>query len=137
MSQPIAIIGSGYAVPPQIRTNDDPIFDWLRAHGFPPNTGPFTGFDERRVLPATDTLSELPRTGTDLMIAAARQALKDAHVKPAQVDLILGWGSISEFLTPNALTVVHQQLKLRPDAWLVTILLLAMLGMIYSSVPYT
>lgn len=117
----IAIIGAGYAVPPQVRTNDDPIFDWLRAHGIPPNTGPFTGFKERRILPAAGTHTDLPTTGTDLMIAAARQALKKAQLKPAQIDLLLGWDSISEFVTPNGLTVVHRELKLRPETWLVPV----------------
>jgi 3-oxoacyl-[acyl-carrier-protein] synthase-3 len=121
MAEHIAIVGAGYAVPQHIRTNDDPIFDWLRAHGIPPNTGPFTGFKERRVLPAPGTLTDLPTTGTDLMIAAARQALQTAHIKPAQVDLLVGWDSISEFITPNGLTVVHRELKLRPDAWLVPV----------------
>jgi 3-oxoacyl-[acyl-carrier-protein] synthase-3 len=122
MPQHIAIVGAGYALPPHIRTNDDPIFDWLRNHGYPPNAaGPFTGFEERRVLPAPGSLADLPTCVTDLMVAAARQALKKAHLKPAQVDLLLGWASISEFITPNALTMVHKELKLRPDSWLVPV----------------
>ena len=122
MPEHIAIVGAGYALPPHIRTNDDPIFDWLRSHGYPPDAaGPFTGFRERRVLPPAGRMAHLPTCVTDLMVAAARQALKKAHLKPAQVDLLAGWASISEFITPNALTMVHKALKLRRDAWLVPV----------------
>jgi len=122
MPQHIAIVGAGYALPPHIRTNNDPIFDWLRNHGYPPDAaGPFTGFVERRVLASPGTMAHLPTCVTDLMVAAAQQALSEARLKAAQVDLLVGWASISEFITPNALTIVHKVLKLRPDAWLVPV----------------
>jgi 3-oxoacyl-[acyl-carrier-protein] synthase-3 len=124
MPQPIAIIGFGYAVPPQIRTNQDPIFDWLRMHGFPPDAaGPFTGFKHRRVLPAPDWQGPptKPNTVSDLMVTACQHALTEAELEPNDIDLLVGWASISEFLTPNALSVVHKELNLRDDAWLLPI----------------
>ena len=42
------IVGTGYAVPSKIRTNDDPIFQWLKNN--PPRQSPFKGYVERRVL---------------------------------------------------------------------------------------
>ena len=97
MPQHIAIVGAGYALPPHIRTNNDPIFDWLRNHGYPPDAaGPFTGFVERRVLAPPGTMAHLPTCVTDLMVAAAQQALSEARLKAAQVDLLVGWASISE-----------------------------------------
>ena len=121
MSEHIAITGFGYAVPSQVRTNTDPIFDWLHAHGFPPNHGLFTGFKERRVLPAPDWQAPPPNTVNDLMVSAARQALQKAKLPPGQVDLLVGWASISEYVTPNALATVHKELRLRDDAWLVPV----------------
>ena len=44
----VALTGVGYAVPPSIRTNDDPIFDWLKAHQTA-GQDLFQGYKERRV----------------------------------------------------------------------------------------
>lgn len=38
------IIGVGYAVSPNLRGNDDPVFDWLKAR-IPPGGDPFQGYN--------------------------------------------------------------------------------------------
>ena len=119
--QHIAITGAGWCLAANVRGNEDPIFTWLYEHGYPPNHGMFVGFKERRVLPEPSSLREPPVNVADLMIAAARQALEQAQTPPDHVDVLVGWASISEFLTPNLLVVVHRELRLRPDAWLLPI----------------
>ncbi len=121
LGQHIAITGAGYSLAANVRTNDDPIFAWLYEHGYPANHGMFVGFKERRVLPEPASLRNAPTTVADLMIAAAWQALDQAKTPPAQVDVLLGWASTSEYLTPNGLVLVHRELRLRPDAWLLPI----------------
>ncbi len=68
------IVGLGYSVPPGRRTNDDPIFDWLRAH-VPPESNPFQGYKTRAVLgPGEDLMT--------MMLPAAMSALQDAELEP-------------------------------------------------------
>ena len=102
-----AIVATGSALPEQIRTNDDPIFDWLRDN---PQYGQklFTGYNQRRVLGPGESV-------TSIMVAAARAALVQASLDPGQVDLLLGYGSVSEYVTPNTLAQVHEELGL-PDS---------------------
>jgi len=100
----VALVGLGYAVPERIRGNDDPIFDWLKAHT-PPGTDLFNGLKYRRVLATADGV-------IDLMSDACSQALQQAHVLPEQVDMLIGAGSVSAYVAPNNLAVVHQQLGL-------------------------
>jgi 3-oxoacyl-[acyl-carrier-protein] synthase III len=106
------ILGTGYAVPPKIRTNDDPIFDWLKRH--PPPNNPFQGYDKRHVLSKGETL-------TSIMVAAARNALKGAGVSPGDVDLLVGCASLSPYGTPNELSLVHRKLGLSESAWVVAL----------------
>jgi 3-oxoacyl-[acyl-carrier-protein] synthase-3 len=103
VSEP-AIVATGSAVPEQVRTNDDPIFDWLREN---PQYGSalFTGYDQRRVLGPGETV-------TSIMVAAARAALVAGAIDPGQIDLLLGYGSVGEFITPNTLAQVHHELGL-------------------------
>jgi 3-oxoacyl-[acyl-carrier-protein] synthase III len=104
------IVGCGYAVPPQVRTNEDPIFDWLRQH-YPSGQGLFAGFLERRVLAAEASL-------LTLMEPAARMAMEDASVGPADIDMLIGYASLSPFATPNQLCQLHHVLQL-PSSTLV------------------
>ncbi|MEG3922266.1 3-oxoacyl-[acyl-carrier-protein] synthase III C-terminal domain-containing protein [Microcoleus sp. POL10_C6] len=106
----IAIIGTGYAVPSQIRTNDDPIFDWLKQHPVL-DQDLFKGYKERRVLSSGESV-------TDLMVKAALVAIKDARLNIGEIDALLGYDSVSEYLTPNGLAKVHQQLGLSPTTWI-------------------
>jgi 3-oxoacyl-[acyl-carrier-protein] synthase III len=116
----VAITGVGHAVPPSIRTNDDPIFDWLRAHQTA-GQDLFQGYKERRVLACPDTRSDLPTTVVDLMVPAAQQAITAAGLQPGQVDAILGYASVSDYLTPNALAEVHRRLGLPGTCWIVPV----------------
>jgi 3-oxoacyl-[acyl-carrier-protein] synthase III len=101
---PPAVVGTGFAVPEQVRTNDDPIFDWLREHA-PGGPALFTGYVERRVLGPGETV-------TWLMVEAAQAALQAAGAGPENVDLLLGYGSVAEYISPNTLAQVHAELGL-------------------------
>jgi 3-oxoacyl-[acyl-carrier-protein] synthase-3 len=100
----IAILGHGYAVPPFIRGNDAPIFDWIKQNS-PSGTDLFNGLKFRRVL-AT------PEGVIDIMVEACQNALAQARIKPEHVDMILGAGSVSTYIAPNDLAVVHDKLGL-------------------------
>jgi 3-oxoacyl-[acyl-carrier-protein] synthase III len=101
-----AIIATGSAVPATIRANDDPIFDWLHQHP-PPNQDLFEGYEERRVLAPGEQLE-------DLMVGAARSALERAALDPTDIDLLIGYASISTWEMPNDLTAVATALGLNP-----------------------
>jgi 3-oxoacyl-[acyl-carrier-protein] synthase III len=104
------ITGLGYSVPAAIRTNDDPIFDWLKEHPTPGN--PFQGYDQRRVLSPDEDLMTI-------MIPAARRAMDDAGIEPTQVDILLGFASISPWPDPNDLCLLHERLGLPARTWVV------------------
>jgi 3-oxoacyl-[acyl-carrier-protein] synthase-3 len=118
MTHHSAILGTGYAVGPVIRTNDDPIFDWIKAHP-QPGSDFFRGYKYRRVLP----LNGPPGSPTlsDLMTDAVRMALDRASVAPEKVDALLGYGSVGPYLTPNPLALVNANLKLRADSWILPV----------------
>jgi 3-oxoacyl-[acyl-carrier-protein] synthase III len=116
----VALTGVGYAVPPNIRTNDDPIFAWLKAHQTE-GQDLFKGYKERRVLACGDSPSDLPTTVVDLMVPAAQQAITAAGLQPGQVDAILGYASVSEYVTPNALAQVHRLIGLPETCWIVPV----------------
>jgi 3-oxoacyl-[acyl-carrier-protein] synthase-3 len=99
------IIGMGYSVPSKLRKNDDPIFDHLNK-----NPDLFKGYDVRRVLSDGETL-------IDIMLPAAKMALADAGIGPADVDLLIGDGSMSEYLTPNVVSQLHHALGLPEGTW--------------------
>lgn len=103
---PPAIVGTGFDVPEQVRTNDDPIFDWLRKNT-PPGAPLFTGYVERRVLGPGESVASI-------MVRAAAAAIKDAQVAVSDVDLLLGYASVSEYVTPNELAQVHRTIGLGP-----------------------
>jgi len=98
------ITGTGWHVPDKIRLNDDPIFDWLWKHVDNIKKS-FAGYDKRHSLSEGECLS-------DIMFPAALMALKNAGKKPEDIDLLLGCGSISEFVQPNVLSDVHARLGL-------------------------
>jgi 3-oxoacyl-[acyl-carrier-protein] synthase-3 len=105
------ILGVGYAVPPNLRTNDDPIFDWLKAH-IPAGSNPFQGYTTRVVLgPGEDLMT--------IMVPAALNALQDAKLGPSDIDMVLGYASVSPYTTPNELVHLHQMLHLSPSAYVV------------------
>lgn len=103
------IVGTGHAAPAKVRRNDDPIFDYLRQHEVP-GKDLFQGYRERRVLAEHEGLM-------DVMVPAAEMALADAGLCAGDVDLLIGIGSVSAYISPNALSELHQKLKLPARAW--------------------
>jgi 3-oxoacyl-[acyl-carrier-protein] synthase-3 len=104
VSKRVAILGQGHALPDHIRTNDDPIFDWLKKHE-PSGSDIFTGLKYRRVLAhANDVVG--------IMAKSCKTALDMAKVPLDQVDLLLGSATVSEYYAPNALAAVHRELGL-------------------------
>ena len=108
-----AITGTGYSMPPKVRKNDDPIFDYIKAND-PTHGQLFFGYKDRQVLATGESINPY-------MVQAAQAALADASVAPADVDLLMGFTSISEYMTPNALTYVHKQLGLPATTWILPI----------------
>ena len=104
----VGFLGFGHAVPPHVRTNDDPIFrevrEGARSNGVS-EVELFTGMRERRYLGPGERLEPL-------MVEAGRQALARAGVAPGQVDRLYGYATVSEMHTPNALFSVHRDLGL-------------------------
>ena len=106
------IIGTGWSVPKKIRLNNDPIFDWLKKHY--PNQNLFEGYDKRHVLADGEDLMTI-------MVPAAKMALRRAGIKASDVDMLIGLGSISEYYQPNALSQLHEKLKLPAGAWAIPV----------------
>jgi len=97
------ITGVGYSVPANVRTNNDPIFAYLKAHGGGGSL--FQGYNQRRVLEPGETL-------ITMMLPAAQNALADAGLQATDIDLLIGMASISEYATPNEVCLLHQLLGL-------------------------
>ena len=112
MNQPQPrILGVGYSVPSNLRGNDDPIFDWLKAH-IPPGSNPFQGYNTRVVLgPGEDLMT--------MMVPAALNALQDAQLNPSDIDMLFGYASVSPYADPNELAHLHQVLRLPKSAYVV------------------
>ena len=104
MAQPLPrLTGLGFSVPANIRTNDDPVFDYLNHHGNGQDL--FQGYNQRRVLaPGEDLMT--------IMSPAAQNALADAGLFASDIDLLIGMGSISSYVTPNDLCLLHKLLGL-------------------------
>lgn len=107
--QRIGILGLGHAEPPTVRGNDDPIFDWIHAND-PTHGQLFNGYVSRRALAEGEVIETF-------MAQAAQYALADAGLKPGQIDLLLGYTSVSEYANPNGLAKVHQALGLDARCW--------------------
>ena len=108
-----ALLATGSALPATVRTNEDPVFDWLRTH-HPAGADLFKGYNERRALAVGEQLA-------DLMAAAAQQALARAALTPADIDLIVGYGSIGTWAMPNDLVTVAVALGLPAGATILPI----------------
>ena len=113
MDHDVGIAGFGFAVPPSIRLNDDPLFAEIRAAAGV-ETDFFSGAVRRRFLADGEAIE-------DFMVQAGSEALEDAGVPARAVDRIYGYSFVSEYLTPNGLYKVHQGLGLRRDAMVVPI----------------
>ena len=96
----IGITGLGMHVPSKVLTNRDlermvdTSDDWIRTR---------TGIEERRIAPPGTTTS-------DLAFAAARQALKQAMLKPQDVELIIVATTTPDMLFPSTSCLVQQRL---------------------------
>jgi 3-oxoacyl-[acyl-carrier-protein] synthase III len=101
-----AILATGSAVPDTIRTNDDPIFDWLKANP-PPGPPLFLGYKFRRVLAPGANLF-------DLMVQAAANALDGAGLAAGDIDLVLGYASFGSWAMPNDLVAMAAKLGVPP-----------------------
>lgn len=107
------ILGFGYEVPANTRGNDDPIFDWLRKNNSR-GSSLFTGYKERRVLAEDENLETI-------LTPAAIKALRAAKASATDIDLLVGYGSVAAFETPNELARLHQQLALPERAWVLPV----------------
>jgi 3-oxoacyl-[acyl-carrier-protein] synthase III len=105
----VGIIGMGHRLPAKVRKNDDPVFDWLHAH---PQKGQnlFYGFDTRYVLDDRESV-------VDILEPAARAAMGDAGVGPAEIDHVIGRISPGQFILPDSLFDLVRRLKF-PDTTL-------------------
>ena len=108
-----AIIGTGSAVPATIRTNDDPIFDWIKANP-PPGPPLFAGYVDRRVLGPDETL-------VNLMAEAGGNALTAAGIDAGDIDLVVGYASFGTWSMPNDLTTMAIKLGVPATAMIVPI----------------
>lgn len=99
------ILGTGRAVPDQIITNDDLARrvdtndEWIVAR---------TGIRERRFAREGEPL-------TQFTVAAARQALERAGLKPEDIGLCITATVTSDRLFPSQACLIHQELGLPED----------------------
>jgi 3-oxoacyl-[acyl-carrier-protein] synthase III len=106
----IGIVGRGHALPPTIRGNDDPVFEWLKKNKPSELKDLFYGYDKRRVLTGDESI-------VDFMHTACTSALEMSGIEADDVDLLLGYVSVSEYLMPNGLAQLHHKLGLRSGCW--------------------
>jgi 3-oxoacyl-[acyl-carrier-protein] synthase III len=105
----VGLLGFGWKTPPTVRVNDDPIYEWI--HENDPTKGQlFYGYKERRVLGAGEAIE-------DFMVQAARAALEDARLAASDVDVLLGYTSVSAYTSPNSLMDVHAKLGFSAQCW--------------------
>lgn len=115
----IGLLGCGAALPQQVRTNDDPLFDTLRQKA-QQDTSPraetslFKGIERRHYLTEDESLA-------DLVTHACLDALSHAHLETQQIDRLYGYLSVAEYLAPNALFAVHAALALPTHCWVLPI----------------
>lgn len=107
MARHAAITGVGHYVPARVVTNAElevrlgqPVDAWLREN---------VGIAERRVMADDETTS-------DLAVAAARAALADADLAPADVDLVILATDTPDHLSPATASVVQAKLGARAAA---------------------
>jgi 3-oxoacyl-[acyl-carrier-protein] synthase-3 len=100
----IGIIGMAKRLPDSIRTNDDPIFNWIHEH-HPEGEGLFTGYDKRHVLAKGETV-------LDILTPAARMAIDDADLETREIDIVMGCISPNTYFVPADLFALTRQLKL-------------------------
>lgn len=108
------ILGLGYFVPPNLRANNDPIFDWIHEYlqKNPNVPNPFQGYKTRVVLgPGEDLMT--------MMVPAAMNALEASNLQPSDIDMLLGYASVSPWANPNELSHLHQMLEMPQSTYVV------------------
>jgi len=101
LTQGIGILGLGSAVPEKILTNYDlekmvdTSDEWIIKR---------TGISERRILE-----SETP--AYVLGVEAAKKAIKDAGIKPEELDLIIVTTSCPDYLSPSISCIIQKEIK--------------------------
>ena len=108
------ITGLGYFVPPNLRYNNDPIFDWIHEYleKNPGVSNPFQGYNTRVVLgPGEDLMT--------MMVPAAMNALQAANLQPSDIDMLLGYASVSPWANPNELSHLHKELGMPASTYVV------------------
>lgn len=68
----------------------------------------FQGAEERRVMSET-------MCATDMEEAAARMAIKNAGIDPQEIDLLLCYGAVPDYLLVNYAAVLHKRLNLKSN----------------------
>jgi 3-oxoacyl-[acyl-carrier-protein] synthase III len=139
MSKNVGILGTGFYLPEQIRTNDwwpaAIVEGWrerqaqntLRGVALAKenisegarrtiealsgqNGDPFEGARERRVLPREQDPS-------DMEAAAAKQAIERAGIEASQIDFVLSYSPCPDDLLVNQACVTHRKVGLREDCF--------------------
>jgi 3-oxoacyl-[acyl-carrier-protein] synthase-3 len=88
------------------------VFRWLESH--PEYAQLFYGYDTRHVLAADESIVRYAQE-------AATDALAMARLAPGDVDLLLGFVSVSEYAMPNALAQLHQLMGLASRCWIIPV----------------
>lgn len=109
----VGLLGFGHAEPLTVRGNDDPIFDWIHAND-PTHGQLFMGYVSRRVLVEGEEIETF-------MVQAAQSALANSGLKAADIDMLLGFTSVSAYANPNGLAQVHAALGLAGRCWVMPI----------------
>ncbi|RJL23253.1 3-oxoacyl-[acyl-carrier-protein] synthase III C-terminal domain-containing protein [Bailinhaonella thermotolerans] len=110
-----AVLGCGHAVPDQEKDTDDPMYRQVDPEG--PAGGEqemITGAGRRRVLADHESIESF-------MLDACRTAMAAAKVTPNRIDRLYGYVSVSDYMAPNGLYLLHSALGLRPEAVVVPI----------------
>ncbi|HEY1849216.1 MAG TPA: beta-ketoacyl-ACP synthase 3, partial [Opitutaceae bacterium] len=106
MASPTAILGTGSYAPERILTNQDlakmvdTSDEWIRAR---------SGIRERRIAAEGESTS-------DMAVAAARRALDDAGLKPADIDLLIVATITPDLPMPSTACFVQHKLGLPTTA---------------------
>ncbi|TQN33462.1 3-oxoacyl-[acyl-carrier-protein] synthase-3 [Haloactinospora alba] len=117
MSITAGVLGTGYSLPPQVRRNDDPVYQALNtqrnAQGVI-ESAVFRGLDRRRFLAPGERIETH-------VVTAAQRALDQANTATTDVDRLYGYVTVPEYATPNTLYHVHHLLSLPSDAMVVPV----------------
>jgi len=135
MERRVGLLGVATYLPPETRRNDwwpaETVEGWMRARRAnpprPPDAvtpamarvlsamaeqavDPFQGVVERRVMP-------VGMTSTDMEAEAAERAIARAQIDRREIDALLTYTAVPEYLLSNAACVLHHRLGLAPTCF--------------------